>query len=114
MNAIRISPIEKPKSLILRLTYYFSKRHFGKVIMPLKVMYARVPALLMLAGRMESTEKKLSLSKEIKVLIKNFVSQLNDCKFCSDLLKYEAAKNSVHGRKIIEMMNYKDSNVFSA
>ena len=113
MGTIRLAPIEKPGSLFLKLAYNMAKRQFGKVIMPLKVIYARVPALLMLSGKMESTEKKLSLPQNIKILIKNFISHLNDCKFCSDFSEYEAAKNSVEGRKIIELLNYRNSNVYS-
>jgi AhpD family alkylhydroperoxidase len=112
MGTIRLTPIEKPGSLFLKLAYNMAKRQFGKVIMPLKVIYARAPSLLMLAAKLESTEKKLSLPKNIRILIKNFVSQLNDCKFCSDLSKYEAVKNSVEGRKIIELLDYKSSSAF--
>ena len=113
MGTIRLTPIEKPGSLLLKLAYKMAKRQFGKVIMPLKVIYARVPALLMLSGKLESTEKKLSLPKNIRILIKNFISHLNDCKFCSDFSAYEAAKNSVEGRKIIELLNYRKSDAFS-
>ncbi|MBD0374084.1 MAG: carboxymuconolactone decarboxylase family protein [Flavisolibacter sp.] len=113
MGTIRLAPIEKPGSLFLKLAYNMAKRQFGKVIMPLKVIYARVPALLMLSGKMESTEKKLSLPKDIRILIKIFISHSNDCKFCSDFSEYEAAKNSVEGRKIIEMLHYRKSAAFS-
>lgn len=113
MSTVRLTPIEKPKSLFLKLAYIVAKRRFGKVIMPLKVIYARVPALLMLSGKLEKTEKKLSLPKETRILIKNFVSQLNNCNFCSDLSAYEAAKNSVEGRKILELLYYKTSDSYS-
>jgi hypothetical protein len=29
-------PIEKPQSLIMKLAYYFTRRHFGKVLRRLK------------------------------------------------------------------------------
>ena len=113
MKPMKLTPIEKPHTLLLKLANYLSKRRFGKVIMPLKVLYARVPALLMLSAKLESIEKKLSLPKETRILIKNFVAQLNNCEFCSDLSKYEAVKNTVEGKKILELMNYKDSATFS-
>jgi hypothetical protein len=39
-----LPPIEKPKGLMMKLAYYFTRRQFGKVITPLKVHSARLPA----------------------------------------------------------------------
>ena len=39
-----LSPIEKPLGLIMKLAYYFTRRQFGKVLTPLKVHSARLPA----------------------------------------------------------------------
>jgi hypothetical protein len=39
-----LSPIEKPRGLIMKLAYYFTRRQFGKVLTPLKVHSARLPA----------------------------------------------------------------------
>lgn len=38
-----LAPIDKPRSLILRLIYRMSRKHFGKVMMPLRVFMARMP-----------------------------------------------------------------------
>jgi hypothetical protein len=43
MNAF-LAPIERPKGLMKKLTYYFTLKQFGKVLMPLKVHSARLPA----------------------------------------------------------------------
>jgi hypothetical protein len=39
-----LPPIEKPQRLLLKLAYYFTRRQFGKVLTPLKVHSARLPA----------------------------------------------------------------------
>ena len=39
-----LAPIEKPKGLMMKLAYYFTRRQFGKVLTPLKVHSARLPA----------------------------------------------------------------------
>ncbi len=39
-----LPPIEKPKGLMMKLAYYFTRRQFGKVITPLKVPAARLPS----------------------------------------------------------------------
>ena len=38
-----LPPIEKPKGLMMKLAYYFTRRQFGKVLTPLKVHSARLP-----------------------------------------------------------------------
>jgi hypothetical protein len=38
-----LPPIEKPSGL-MKLAYYFTRREFGKVLTPLKVHSARLPA----------------------------------------------------------------------
>ena len=38
-----LAPIEKPKSLIMRLVFFFTRRKFGKVMGPLTVFAARMP-----------------------------------------------------------------------
>ncbi len=36
--------IEKPEGLIMKLAYFFTRRQFGKVLTPVKVHSARLPA----------------------------------------------------------------------
>ena len=42
---MRLAPIEQPRSLLVRIAYWLSKRQLGKVMTPLKVIYARAPRL---------------------------------------------------------------------
>ena len=39
-----LPPIERPKGIVKKLAYYFTRRQFGKVLTPLKVHSARLPA----------------------------------------------------------------------
>jgi len=38
-----LAPIEKPRGVMMKLAYYFTRRQFGKVLTPLKVHSARLP-----------------------------------------------------------------------
>ena len=38
-----LPPIEKPKGLMMKLAYFFTRRQFGKVITPLKMHAAQLP-----------------------------------------------------------------------
>jgi hypothetical protein len=57
-----LTPIEKPKGLMMKLAYYFTRRQFGKVLTPLKVHSARMPlGFGMFYGKIGSLDKKLQL-----------------------------------------------------
>ena len=40
---MRLRPIEKPKGLMMKIAYFMTRRQFGKVMMPMKVVLARMP-----------------------------------------------------------------------
>ena len=40
---MRLQPVEHPSGLMLRFAYWMTRRKFGKVITPMKVVTARVP-----------------------------------------------------------------------
>lgn len=87
----RIPPIERPSSWVMRLAYWFTRRQFGTVITPMKVIYARMPRSLRLARAMVDMETKgLTLDAELKTLIKTFVATLNGCAFCVDIAQAQA------------------------
>src|SRR5207245_10023101 len=41
-----LPPIEKPRGLMMKLAYYFTRKQFGKVLTPVKLHSARLPAAL--------------------------------------------------------------------
>ena len=57
-----LPPIEKPKGLMMKLAYYFTRRQFGKVLTPLKVHSARLPiAFGQFYAKVSQLDKKLQL-----------------------------------------------------
>jgi hypothetical protein len=57
-----LSPVEKPKSLLVKLAYAMTRRQFGKVLTPVKVVYARMPlAFGTFIGKIGKLDKKLVL-----------------------------------------------------
>lgn len=114
MNTSRLMPIEKPSGVFMKFAYNMARRRFGKVITPMKVIYARAPGLLTVSAKLESAEKKLSISKSLRLLIKSFVSELNDCQFCADFSRYEALKSDIEKSKLLSLQNYRSSNLFSS
>ena len=67
---MRLPPIERPRSLLLRMAYQISIRQFGRVLRPFKVIYARKPRLLILAGLIDRMMRHgLSLEPSLRLLI---------------------------------------------
>ena len=69
-----LPPIEKPKSLMMKLAYYFTRKQFGKVLTPLKVHSARLPiAFGQFYAKVSNLDKKLQLPPETVLLIREQV-----------------------------------------
>lgn len=67
---MRLEPIEKPKNLMLWLGYHLMERDYGKVLTPLKIIYARMPSLMFIAQRIDKTaNKKISFEPPFRLLI---------------------------------------------
>ena len=92
---MRLNPIENPNNLLVKLAYWWSRREFGKVIMPMKVIYARKPGLMWIANKIyQFQEKQVSLEPGLRLLIQTQVSMLNGCQFCNDIsLAKQSSKN---------------------
>ena len=41
--AAYLAPVEKPRGLMLKMIYFFTRRQFGKVMGPITVFAARAP-----------------------------------------------------------------------
>src|SRR5215467_9280314 len=81
-----LAPIEKPKGLMMKLAYYFTRRQFGKVLTPLKVHSARLPSAFgLFYSKISKLDKKLLLPPEMVMLIREQVARINVCLFCIDI-----------------------------
>src|SRR5262249_7117994 len=95
-SAMRLQPIDEPKGLMMRLAFWFSRRHFGKIVTPMRVLYPRVPQLLKVSFRIQQFEMKgLTLDTELHHLLAAHISQVNGCEFCSDLTRALAIREHI-------------------
>lgn len=83
---MRLSPIEKPQGLKMKIAYWLTRRKFGKVITPVKVVYARVPKSLALGQAMSKfLMSPFRIEKELVFLIESYTAGINKCGFCIDI-----------------------------
>ena len=109
-----LSPIEQPHGLIKRLAYYFTRKQFGKVLMPLKVHGARLPAAFgLFYGKIGRLDKKLTLPQELVFLIRQRIAQLNLCSFCMDIGRAFVVKTSMNEAKFDSLDQYRTSPLFT-
>src|SRR5262245_31030923 len=109
-----LAPIETPPGLMLKLAYYFTRRKFGKVLTPLKVHSARLPAAFgLFYSKISSLDQKLTLPPETVLLIREQVARINVCLFCMDIARAFTIKQSMNQAKFDALDQYSASALFS-
>jgi AhpD family alkylhydroperoxidase len=111
----RLAPIEVPKGLMMKIAYAMSRRMLGKVMMPMKVAYARVPALTRVSvGIARTMERKLTLDPDLRLLITAQTSALNGCGFCLDMSRAMAVQEGIGLEKFNALSDYATDPLFDA
>ena len=114
MDTPFLVPIEKPKSLLWKVLYFFTRRRFGKVITPLKVMAVRLPiAFGSFSGKIGQLDKKLHLPAETVMLVRERVAQLNVCLFCIDIGRAYTILSNMNQAKFDALQEYQTSPLFA-
>jgi alkylhydroperoxidase family enzyme len=114
MNDTFLPPIEKPQGLTRKLAYYFTHRQFGKVLTPVKVHSARLPAAFgLFYAKVAELDKKLLLPPEIVLLLREQVARLNVCLFCMDIGRSFAIKATMNEAKFDSLDQYGTSPLFN-
>ena len=109
-----LRPIEKPEGLVMKLAYYFTRRHFGKVLTPLKVHSARLPlAFSLFYAKIGRLDKKLLLPRETILLIREWVARINVCLFCVDIGRSYTIKASMNEAKFDALDQFRSSPLFT-
>lgn len=84
-NTSFLAPVQKPKGLLLKTMYWYSRRRWGKVPRPFSVFVARMPAAFgSFFGKVSKLDKKLSLPPDTAMLVRARVARLNMCMWCID------------------------------
>ena len=109
-----LSPIDKP-GFILRVVYRIARRQYGKVLMPLRVIYSRSPVLLLVGLLIEWIRNHaLRLEPELVLLVGARVSAHHGCDFCHDLGLALAVRRGIGPERFNELARWRDSTAFSA
>ena len=100
MHSTFLPSIESPRGLTMKLAYYLTRWQFGKVLTPLKVHSARLPAAFgFFYAKIGRLDKKLQLPRETVLLIREQVARINVCLFCMDIGRSFTIKASMNQAK---------------
>jgi hypothetical protein len=106
--------IERPAGLIKKIVYSISRKQFGKVPTPVKVVYARMPVGFgMFVGKISRLDKQLTLPAETQFLIREQVAHINVCEFCMDIGRYFVVKSRMNEPKFDALADYRTSPLFN-
>jgi alkylhydroperoxidase family enzyme len=110
-----LTPIERPHGLIMKLVYAISRHQFGKVLTPLKVVAARLPAAFgLFSSKIHKLDRKLVLPPELLMLIRERVARINVCEFCIDIGRAFIIQESMNEAKFETLDDYHTSPLFEA
>jgi hypothetical protein len=83
--ATHLPPVDRPRGLLIRVVYLFTRRMFGKVPTGTKVFTARMPAgFVSFYSKIYRLDKKLRLGSDTALLIRYQVASINTCSACMD------------------------------
>lgn len=109
-----LPPIEHPQGLVKKLAYYFTRKEFGRVLTPLKVHSARLPAAFgLFYAKIGKLDKKLILPLETILLVREQVARINVCLFCIDIGRSFTIKSLQNEAKFDALEDYRTSNLFT-
>lgn len=113
-NGPLLHPIENPKGLMMKLAYFFTRKRFGRVLTPLKVHSARLPAAFgLFYSKVAALDKKLTLPAETVMLLREQVARTNVCLFCIDIGRWATIQASMNQAKFDALEHYQTSPLFT-
>ncbi len=111
---MRLQPIEQPRGPMMRMAYWMTRRKFGKVITPLKVVTARVPKSMRVSYEIaKMMEHGFSLDEELQFLLHTHIAQVNQCHFCIDIGEAMVVSQGGSLEKINKLPNYREDPAFT-
>jgi alkylhydroperoxidase family enzyme len=113
--ATYLAPVEKPRGMLLKIVYAFTRRQFGKVSTPIAVFSARMPTtFLSFYGKIPRLDKKLRLPQATALLVREQVASINGCLFCMDASRWYALRASQdNAARFDALWEYRTSPLFT-
>lgn len=106
-------PLDHPRSLLVRLTEAYSRRKFGRVVDPAKVMLHNRAVLMTLAVTETGVARWHSLSPAVQALAQMAASASIGCSWCLDYGYWDSHHRGVNRRKLEDVPRWRDSDAYT-
>jgi len=114
MTSSWLPPVDQSRGLLHRIARWVSKRQYGTVLAPIRILYSRKPVLLLAAQAFNLiADFGLSLDSDLRRLIRVHVARLNGCPFCQDLALARAVQEDVGVDRFRALADGELSDVFT-
>jgi alkylhydroperoxidase family enzyme len=111
---MRLKPIEKPNGFMIRIAYWMTRRQFGKVMTPMKVLLPRVPGAMKLFYEIQKFETKgIRLEPGLHYMVGTLVSEISGCSCCVDITRSMAIRKHLGMEKFNALSEHRKSPLFS-
>jgi AhpD family alkylhydroperoxidase len=106
---------------LIKIAYYFSRRHMGKLtgrqpagmLEPVE-LFAHLPKLLSAYGRLEQVTAKLDhLDERLGMLAELKAATLTNCEYCIDIGSQIARRSGLTDAELLALPTYRTSPLFS-
>jgi len=98
----------------MRLVYRIARHQYGKVLMPLRVIYSRAPLLLTVGLLIEWIRNHaLRLEPELVLLVGARVAAHHGCDFCHDLGLALALRRGIGPERFGQLHHWRESHAFT-
>lgn len=111
---MRLTPIERPPSLLGKLLDRAIRGLLGRSITPSQVVYNRVPAAWRITLAFQLFERfGAKTPAELRLLVTTRIAQRNGCAFCQDIKRAYAIRDRLGIAKFDALERWRDAEVFS-
>ncbi len=110
---MRLEPIDRPPTLKGRIAAFLMKRQLGKVIMPARVIYNRVPRMYDVGYALIKLQQGgLVIDPTTRFLVTSWVAIVNNCGFCVDIGRAAALMAKVDLERLDALPEWRTSPLF--
>ncbi len=109
-GALPLAPLDRPRSLFVRILYAATRRRYGKTPMAFRVFYARnawIAAVSLLVTFIQAV--CLELDRSVRFLVPISLAMRAGCTFCVDLTMAEAVKNRIGKDRFRDLLDFEGS-----
>ncbi|UJR86934.1 carboxymuconolactone decarboxylase family protein [Sandaracinus amylolyticus] len=113
-GSLPLAPVERPRSLFVRLLFRLLRARYGVVPTAFRVIYARTPWVALISVLIVlGLDRFLVIDRELRLLLQLAISSRAHCTFCSDINRAEALRARMGRERFDDLLDFETSPAFT-